>query len=247
MMAPVMTNGTETKKAVVLLSGGLDSTTILAIATDAGYHCFCLSFDYGQRQSTELERARANAARFGAVEHLVLQIELDKIGGSALTSNMAVPKGRSYKEIESSVPVTYVPGRNTIFLSYALSWAEVLGADDIFIGINALDYSGYPDCRPEYLQAFEHLANLATRASTEEGRRFVIHAPLLHMAKKEIIERGTALGVDYATTHSCYDPDDRDRACGICDACRLRLKGFAEAGMHDPIPYHTKRDGRERK
>ena len=191
MMAPVMKNGTETKKAVVLLSGGLDSTTVLAIAMDAGYQCFCLSFDYGQRQSAELDRARANAARSGAVEQLVLRIELDKIGGSALTSDMEIPKDRSYKEIASSVPVTYVPGRNTVFLSYALSWAEVLGADDIFIGINALDYSGYPDCRPGYLQAFEQLANLATRASTEEGRRFIIHAPLLHLTKKEIIERGT--------------------------------------------------------
>jgi len=239
MMAPVMKNGSVKKKAVILLSGGLDSTTVLAIARDQDYRCFCLSFDYGQRQATELERARTNAARLGAADHLILQIELDKIGGSALTSTIEVPKNRSFAEMESSVPVTYVPGRNTIFLSYALSWAEVIGANDIFIGINALDFSGYPDCRPEYLQAFERLANLATRAATEEGRRFALHAPLMHLTKKEIIERGTSLGVDYATTHSCYDPDKQGRACGVCDACRLRLKGFAEVGLHDPIPYQT--------
>ncbi len=234
-----MKNGSVKKKAVILLSGGLDSTTVLAIARDLGYQCYCLSFDYGQRQAMELERAKATVARLGALDHLILQIELDKIGGSALTSNIEVPKDRSFAEMESSIPVTYVPGRNTIFLSYALSWAEVIGANDIFIGINALDFSGYPDCRPEYLQAFEKLANLATRAATEEGRRFVLQAPLMHMTKKEIIKRGTSLGVDYATTHSCYDPDEQGRACGVCDACRLRLKGFVEAGLHDPIPYQT--------
>jgi 7-cyano-7-deazaguanine synthase len=239
MMPPVMNNGSEKKKAVILLSGGLDSTTVLAIARNQGYRCYCLSFDYGQRQAMELERARTNAARFDAADHLILHIELDKIGGSALTSTIEVPKDRSYKEMESSVPVTYVPGRNTIFLSYAVSWAEVIDANDIFIGVNTLDYSGYPDCRPDYLQAFEKLANLATRAATEEGRRFVLHAPLMHLTKKEIIERGTSLGVDYAMTHSCYDPDEQGRACGVCDACRLRLKGFAEAGLPDPIPYQT--------
>ena len=238
-MAPVMKNGSVKKKAVILLSGGLDSTTVLAIAKDQGYQCYCLSFDYGQRQATELERARKNAVRLGATDHLILHIELDKIGGSALTSTIEVPKERSFADMESSVPVTYVPGRNTIFLSYALSWGEVIGANDIFIGVNALDYSGYPDCRPEYLQAFEKLANLATRAATEEGRRFVLHAPLLHLTKKKIIERGTSLGVDYAMTHSCYDPDGQGRACGVCDACQLRLKGFAEAGLHDPIPYQN--------
>lgn len=238
-MAPVMRNGSETKKAVILLSGGLDSTTVLAIARDQGYQCYCLSFDYGQRQATELKRARTNADKLGAEDHLILQIELNKIGGSALTSALEVPKDRSFTEMEASIPVTYVPGRNTIFLSYALSWAEVIGANDIFIGINALDFSGYPDCRPDYLHTFEQLANLATRAAIEEGRRFVLHAPLMHLTKKEIIERGAALGVDYSTTHSCYDPDEQGRACGMCDACRLRLKGFAEAGLHDPIPYQT--------
>jgi 7-cyano-7-deazaguanine synthase len=237
MMAPVMKNGSKKKKAVVLLSGGLDSTTVLAIARDQGYQCYCISFNYGQRQAMELERARENAARLGAADHLILNIELDRIGGSALTSAIEVPKARTFAEMESSIPVTYVPGRNTIFLSCALSWAEVLGADDIFIGVNAIDFSGYPDCRPEYLQTFEKLANLATCAATEEGRRFVFHAPLMHMTKKEIIERGISLGVDYKTTHSCYDPDEQGRACGICDACSLRLKGFAEAGLHDPILY----------
>jgi 7-cyano-7-deazaguanine synthase len=234
-----MKNRSKKKKAVILLSGGLDSTTVLAIAKDQGYQCYCISFDYGQRQATELERARTTAAHLGAADHLILNIELDRIGGSALTGDIEVPKDRSFAEMESSVPVTYVPGRNTIFLSYALSWAEVIGADDIFIGINALDFSGYPDCRPDYLQTFERLANLATRAATVEGRRFVFHAPLMHLTKKEIIERGTSLGVDYRTTHSCYDPDEQGRACGVCDSCRLRLKGFAEAGLHDPILYQT--------
>lgn len=237
MMASAMDIDAKRRKAVVLLSGGLDSTTVLAIARDKGYGCYCLSFDYGQRQVTELKCARENAVHFGATDHLILQIELDKIGGSALTSTLAVPKERSFGEMGVSVPVTYVPGRNTIFLSYAVAWAEVLGVDDIFIGVNALDYSGYPDCRPEYLQAFEQLANLATKAGTEEGRRFVIHAPLLHLTKKEIIERGLSLGIDYARTHSCYDPQDNGCACGVCDACRLRLKGFEEAGLDDPATY----------
>jgi len=225
------------KKAVILLSGGLDSTTVLAIVAAEGYLCHCLSFDYGQRQSIELDRARGSAARYGAGEHLVLRVELDRIGGSALTTGLAVPKGRDPEEMGSSVPPTYVPGRNTIFLSYAMAWAEVIGAADIFIGVNALDYSGYPDCRPEYLQAFEKLAGLATRAGTEEMREFRIHAPLLHLTKREIIQRGAALGVDYSRTHSCYDPGKDGLACGTCDACLLRLKGFAEAGLTDPLPY----------
>jgi len=231
----------ENRKAVVLLSGGLDSTTVLAIAKSEGYQCCCLSFAYGQRQNIELERAKATAKRMGAAEHLVLHLDLDKIGGSALTAGIDVPKGRDYAEMEKNIPVTYVPGRNTIFLSYAVAWAEVLGACDIFIGVNALDYSGYPDCRPEYIKAFERVANLGTRAGVEGGKPFVIHTPLLYLSKKEIIERGIALGVDYASTHSCYDPDEKGRACGQCDACRLRLKGFAEAGISDPAIYQTEK------
>ncbi len=228
--------GDAAKAAVVLLSGGLDSTTVLAMAIADGYRCHCLSFAYGQRQAIELERARATARRLGVAAHLVLEVDLDKIGGSALTTDQAVPKGRSLAEMEAGIPATYVPGRNTIFLSYAMAWAEVVGAADIFIGVNALDYSGYPDCRPEYLAAFERMAHLATRAGVEGGR-LAIHAPLMHLTKKEIILRGTALGVDYGATHSCYDPDPQGRACGACDSCRLRLKGFAEAGLSDPAVY----------
>jgi 7-cyano-7-deazaguanine synthase len=227
----------EKPRAVVLLSGGLDSTTVLAMAREDGFACYCLSFQYGQRQSIELEKAKNICARLGAVDHLVLNIGLDAIGGSALTSEIDVPKGRSFDDMEASVPQTYVPGRNTIFLSYAMAWAEVLGADDIFIGVNALDYSGYPDCRPEYINAFEKMANLATRAGTEEKRSLVIHAPLLRMTKGEIIIKGVSLGIDYATTHSCYDPDLEGLSCGECDSCRLRLKGFAEAGLDDPVSY----------
>ncbi|MCB2183525.1 MAG: 7-cyano-7-deazaguanine synthase QueC [Desulfobulbaceae bacterium] len=227
----------NTKKAVILLSGGLDSTTVLAMAKNEGFLCHCLSFSYGQRQTVELEKARNTAKKMGAEAHLVLRLDLDKIGGSALTSDMNVPKERSEAEMEASIPVTYVPGRNTIFLSQAMAWAEVLGAFDIFIGINVLDYSGYPDCRPEYLTAFERVANLGTRAGVESGKHFTIHAPLMHLTKKEIIRKGTELGVDYSTTHSCYDPDERGRACGQCDACLLRLKGFREAGLVDPVSY----------
>jgi 7-cyano-7-deazaguanine synthase len=233
-------NNKTRPKAVVLLSGGLDSTTVLAIAKDEGFACYCLSFQYGQRQSIELVRAKENSDTFGAVKHLVLDIGLDAIGGSALTSEIEVPKGRSFDEMEAGVPQTYVPARNTIFLSYAMAWAEVLGADAIFIGVNALDYSGYPDCRPEYLNAFEKMANLATKAGTEEKRSLDIHAPLLHMKKSEIILKGISLGVDYATTHSCYDPGQQGVPCGDCDSCRLRLKGFAEAGIKDPLPYNNR-------
>jgi len=227
-------------KAVVLLSGGLDSTTVLAMARDGGFACYCLSFQYGQRQAIELERAKDNSIRLGAVDHLVVDIGLDAIGGSALTGDMAVPKGRSLEDMGTGIPQTYVPGRNTIFLAYAMAWAEVLGADDIFIGVNALDYSGYPDCRPEYISAFEKMANLATKAGTEEERFLAIHAPLLHMTKGEIILKGLSLGVDYARTHSCYDPDREGVPCGECDSCCLRLKGFADAGIEDPLSYKNR-------
>ncbi len=228
-------------KAVVLLSGGLDSTTVLAMARQQGYRCYCLSFAYGQRQAIELTRARDNAVRYQAERHLILELGLDKIGGSALTGNIAVPKNTPLSQgndrATGEIPVTYVPGRNTIFLAYAMAWAEVVGAWDIFLGVNAMDYSGYPDCRPEYLEAFSHLANLATRAGVSGGGKFAIHAPLLAMTKKEIVLAGTALGVDYAKTHSCYDPDPDGLACGACDACQLRRKGFAEAGLTDPAAY----------
>lgn len=230
-------------RAVILLSGGLDSTTILAIARAEGYECYCLSFSYGQRQAVELRRARENAIRYQACEHLVLDLGLDRIGGSALTTDLEVPKGERLAgnlKDENDIPVTYVPGRNTIFLSYAMAWAEVLGAWDIFIGVNAMDYSGYPDCRPEYLQAFAEMARLATKAGIKEEREFAIHAPLLKMTKKDIILKGIALGIDYSHTHSCYDPDEYGNACGGCDACQLRLKGFAEAGLSDPADYQSR-------
>ncbi len=226
----------ENKKAVILLSGGLDSTTVLAIAQAAGFSCYCLSFTYGQRQGVELDRARAIAVRAGVVRHLVLRLDLDKIGGSALTSNQQVPKHHSVADISSDIPATYVPGRNTIFLSHAAAWAEVVGARDIFIGVNALDYSGYPDCRPEFIDAFTKTINLGSKAGSE-GRTFTIQAPLMKLTKGEIIGQGLALGVDYAQTHSCYDPDDQGRACGGCDSCLLRLKGFKEAGATDPVAY----------
>jgi 7-cyano-7-deazaguanine synthase len=222
------------KKAVILYSGGLDSTTCLAIARTEGFTPYAMSFAYGQRHSIELEKARHNAPLIGAVEHQMVEIDLRRIGGSALTSDAAVPKGR---DIDASIPVTYVPARNTIFLSFALAWAEVLGAFDIFIGVNALDYSGYPDCRPEYIAAFEAMANLATRAAVEGEGHYCIHTPLIAQSKGEIIRRGLALGVDYALTHSCYDPTPEGLACGECDSCVLRLKGFAEIGMADPARY----------
>jgi queuosine biosynthesis protein QueC len=224
--------------AVVLLSGGLDSTTVLAIARSLGFACNCLSFQYGQRQGVELERARTIARCFGAVRHLVLRVDLGTIGGSALTDAIDVPKDRSPAEWEQSIPVTYVPARNIIFLAHALSWAEVLGAGDIFLGINAIDYSGYPDCRPEFLDAFAKMANLGTKAGAT-GTPFRLHAPLIHLSKKEIILKGTELGVDYSLTHSCYDPVD-GRACGRCDACHLRLQGFREAGLTDPALYDAR-------
>ncbi len=222
------------KKAIVLYSGGLDSTTCLAIARDQGFAPYAISFSYGQRHTVELEKARRYAPLVGAVEHRVVDIDLRAFGGSALTDAIEVPKDRP---LEEGIPVTYVPARNTIFLSFALAWAEVLGAFDIFIGVNALDYSGYPDCRPDYIAAWETLANLATAAAVEGKGRYRIHAPLLHLSKAEIIRRGLELGVDYSLTHSCYDPDPEGRACGRCDSCRLRLKGFAEAGAEDPVVY----------
>jgi 7-cyano-7-deazaguanine synthase len=224
-------------KAVVLLSGGLDSTTALAVARAQGFECFALSVDYGQRHRVELERASAVAKALGAAEHRTVTIDLRQIGGSALTSNIDVPKDRSTEDMSHGVPVTYVPARNTILLGLALGYAEVVGAFDIFIGANVLDYSGYPDCRPEFLTAFEGVANLATKTGTEGAGRFRVHSPLLKLTKADIIREGVKLGVDYALTLSCYDPDAAGRACGRCDSCALRKKGFAEAGVPDPTPY----------
>jgi 7-cyano-7-deazaguanine synthase len=226
------------KRAVVLLSGGLDSATTLAICRHDGFEPHALSFDYGQRHKLELEAASRVAAALGAREHRLATIDLRAFGGSALTSNIAVPKNRAL-DGRSEIPITYVPARNTIFLSYALAWCEVLGAADIFIGANAIDYSGYPDCRPEFIAAFENLAGVATRAGVE-GTRFQIHAPLLSLSKAEIIRRGTELGVDFSLTHSCYDPSADGLACGECDSCRLRLEGFRAAGLEDPIRYAAK-------
>jgi len=226
------------KKAIVLLSGGLDSTTTLAIATAQRFDCYALSFNYGQRNQFELAAARRVARHFRVKDHLVIDIDLRKIGGSALTSEIDVPKDRDLTREAQDIPITYVPARNTIFLSFALSWAEVLNAVDIFIGVNALDFSGYPDCRPAFIEAFERVANSGTRAG-HEGQRFTIHAPLLHLTKAEIIRKGTELGVDYGLTMSCYDPLPAGIACGRCDSCRLRKKGFLEAGVPDPTMYQA--------
>ncbi|RUM40844.1 MAG: 7-cyano-7-deazaguanine synthase QueC [Desulfocapsa sp.] len=224
----------EKKKAVILFSGGLDSTTVLAIVQEAGYSCHCLSFQYGQKQTVELEKAARLAKESKVSKHLILNLDLDKIGGSALTDAIEVPKDRDTDD--DSIPITYVPARNTIFLSHAVAWAEVLGARDIFIGVNAVDYSGYPDCRPEFLEAFSTMANLGTKAGVSGKDGFIIHAPLLRMSKAEIVAEGMRLGVDYAKTHSCYDPV-ADKACGRCDACLLRLQGFRDAGLTDPADY----------
>ncbi len=221
------------KKAVILYSGGLDSTTCMAIAREKGYAPYALSFAYGQRHSVELEKAREYAPQVGAVDHMVVDIDLRQMGGSALTDEIEVPKGG----VEAgAIPVTYVPARNTIFLSFALGWAEVLGAADIYIGVNALDYSGYPDCRPEFIQSFQQLANLATKAGVE-GTPYQIHTPLIDLTKAQTIEWGVKLGVDYRLTHSCYDPTPAGLACGSCDSCILRLKGFADVGLDDPVGY----------
>ena len=231
----------RSKAAVVLLSGGLDSATVLAMACADGFEVHALSFRYGQRHAFELQAARRLAERYAIRDHVIVDIDLRTFGGSALTADIAVPKGRSGHEIETGIPVTYVPARNTIFLSFALAFAEVRGAADIFIGVNALDYSGYPDCRPEYIEAFQRLANLATKAGVEGSQPTVIQAPLIHMSKAEIIRAGSGLGVDYALTSSCYDPGESGDACGDCDACALRLKGFAESGLRDPARYRTTR------
>jgi 7-cyano-7-deazaguanine synthase len=223
--------------AVLLLSGGLDSTTLLAHALHDGFDVHAMTFRYGQRHATEVAAARRVAAAYGVHDHVVVDIDLRTFGGSALTSDMAVPKDRDVTSDSSEIPVTYVPARNTIFLSFALAWAEVLNAGDIFIGVNALDYSGYPDCRPEYIAAFEHMANLATRGGVDGSNRVHIRAPFLQFTKADIIRRGLALGVDYAITQSCYDPSPNGAACGHCDACQLRLKGFTDAGATDPAPY----------
>jgi 7-cyano-7-deazaguanine synthase len=221
--------------AVVLLSGGLDSTTTLAIARAEGFTPYALSFRYGQRHQVELESAARVAQALGAAEHVVADIDLRRFGGSALTGDIDVPKQRSLEQMGEGIPVTYVPARNTVFLSFALAWAEVLHASDIFIGVNALDYSGYPDCRPEYIAAYEHMANLATAAGVEGRQRLKIHTPLIQLTKAEIIRKGTDLGVDYALTSSCYDPGADGKPCGACDSCLLREKGFREAGITDPL------------
>jgi 7-cyano-7-deazaguanine synthase len=236
-----MSNGENNTKrrAVVLLSGGLDSATTAAIARAEGYQVFALSVDYGQRHRFELEAAKRVAESLGVVRHVVVPVDLAQFGGSALTDQIAVPQDRSDDEISHGIPITYVPARNTVFLSLALGYAEVVGAAEIYLGVNAVDYSGYPDCRPEYITAFERLANLATKAGVEGALEFRIRAPLVKMTKAEIIRRGTELGVDFGLTHSCYAPDNTGVACGRCDACHIRRKGFAEAGLTDPIAYQS--------
>lgn len=224
-------------KAVVLLSGGLDSATTLAIARDRGFEIYALSFRYGQRHAVEMKAARRIARKNKVAGHLILNMDLRKIGGSALTADIHVPKNQTGSVLKRKIPVTYVPARNTIFLAYALAWAEVIGSHDIFIGVNALDYSGYPDCRPRYIAAFRKLADLATKAGVEGKQKLAIHAPLIKMSKAEIIKKGMDLGVDYSLTHSCYDPSPSGEPCGECDSCLLRLKGFREAGLKDPLKY----------
>ena len=227
----------KSKRAIVLASGGLDSTTVMAMANQAGFDIYALSFDYGQRHRFELEAAKKIALKLGAKQHLIINTDLSQIGGSALTEDITVPKDRDVAQKSEEIPITYVPARNTIFLAYALAWSEVLDTPHIFIGVNAIDYSGYPDCRPEYIQAFEHMANLATKAGVEGLYRLQIHTPLSKMSKADIIKRGIQLGIDYGLTHSCYDPDENGDACGHCDSCLLRKKGFADAGVPDPTRY----------
>jgi 7-cyano-7-deazaguanine synthase len=226
---------TGSRKAVVLLSGGLDSSTVLAVAKAEGFVPHVMSFRYGQRHAVELESARRVAQALGVAEHVVVDIDLRAFGGSALTSELAVPKGRAAEAMGQGIPVTYVPARNTIFLSFALAWAEVQGSSDVYIGVNAVDYSGYPDCRPEYIAAYERMANLATKAGVEGRQTLTLHTPLIHLSKADIIRKGLALGVDYALTSSCYDPAPDGRPCGACDSCQLRARGFAEAGVPDPL------------
>jgi 7-cyano-7-deazaguanine synthase len=227
------------KKAVVLLSGGLDSTTTLAIAKSLGFEVYAITFNYGQRHEAELDAARRVASSFNVTEHILVHIDLRPFGGSALTSDIPVPKGRTLETMSKDIPVTYVPARNTIFLSFALAWAEILGANDIFIGVNAVDYSGYVDCRPEYIEAYQRMANLATKAAVEGQQKLSIHIPLINISKAQIIKKGLELRVDYSITRTCYDPSPEGYACGECDACILRLKGFAENGVSDPAPYQT--------
>ncbi|MDQ6871875.1 MAG: 7-cyano-7-deazaguanine synthase QueC [Gemmatimonadota bacterium] len=241
MKSPLLTNAPP---AVLLLSGGLDSTTVLAVAQHEGFAVHALSFRYGQRHASEIEAAKEIARKAGVAQHRIIDIDLTVFGGSALTAPTPVPKDRDLSPLSpqgKEIPITYVPARNTIFLSYALAFAEVIGAADIYIGVNALDYSGYPDCRPEYIRAFEEMANLATRAGVEGSTRLSIRTPLISLTKAAIIALGTSLGVDYSATTSCYDPGENGDACGRCDACQLRLKGFAEAGLEDPIEYATAR------
>jgi 7-cyano-7-deazaguanine synthase len=223
------------RQAVVLLSGGLDSSTVLAIAKSQGFECGALSFQYGQRHKIEVDRAREIGKRVGVTRHVVVDFDLRQFGGSALTSDITVPKERSATQMSQGIPITYVPARNTIFLSFALAWAETLGSSDIFVGVNALDYSGYPDCRPEYIDAYERMANLATKAGVDGTQRLNIHTPLIDLTKAQIIQRGLDLGVDYALTSSCYDPGPDGRPCGACDSCQLRAKGFADIGVSDPL------------
>ena len=225
------------KKAVVLLSGGIDSTTAMAIAKHEGFEIYSLSFSYGQRHAFELKAAQKVADAIGVAEHLVINVDIEQIGGSSLTDDIDVPKDRDEISLSREIPVTYVPARNTIFLSYALAWAEVLESSDIFIGVNAIDYSGYPDCRPEYTEAFERMANLATKAGVEGITKIRIRTPLIHLTKAQIIKKGVELGIDYSLTHSCYDPGPQGLACGRCDSCFLRKKGFKEAGIPDPTKY----------
>ena len=222
-------------RAVVLLSGGLDSTTVLAIAKNQGFDCYALSFRYGQRHIHELKAAETVAAAQGVVRHVVAQIDLREFGGSALTADIEVPKGRSTTDMSHGIPITYVPARNTVFLSFALAWAETLGSSDIFVGVNAMDYSGYPDCRPEYIAAYETMANLATKAGVEGTQKLRIHSPLINLTKAQIVQEGLRLGVDYSYTSSCYDPQDDGKPCASCYSCLLRAKGFAEAGVKDPL------------
>ena len=230
-----MSSTAPSRPAVVLLSGGLDSSTVLAIAKSQGFAPYALSFHYGQRHIQELKAAESVVAAQGAAKHVVAQIDLREFGGSALTADIAVPKGRSTTDMSHGIPITYVPARNTVFLSFALAWAETLGASDIFIGVNALDYSGYPDCRPEYIAAYETMANLATKAGVEGTQKLKIHTPLINLTKAQIVQKGLRLGVDYGLTSSCYDPGEDGRPCGTCDSCLLRAKGFAEAGVPDPL------------
>jgi 7-cyano-7-deazaguanine synthase len=225
------------RPAVVLVSGGLDSSTVLAMAREQGFRVFALSFDYGQRHRFELEAAKKVCEAMGVERHILLKLDLRTFGGSALTDDIAVPQDRNEQEMQAGIPITYVPARNTVFLSLALGWAEVLGAADIFIGVNAVDYSGYPDCRPEFIAEFQRLAQLATKAGVENQCQWTIHAPLISLTKAEIIREGLRLGVDYSLTHSCYDPDEQGRPCGRCDSCQLRIQGFQDAETVDPLPY----------